>query len=516
MLKKLLSLLVAVAFGAAAQAQLQSIQPENQLHLDTFRLDLMRLASPEFAGRGTGQEGYQMAADFVAGKLAAAGLQPLEVEGGNPSANPYFFAVPYRSEKLLDASLKLAGKKYQFEKDFYPAFIPNIPTFSASEVVFVGFGQDEDHYSDLKGSTLKGKVVVAMPGKVNGAGEWEAESWWNQYQRLAKAEPALIILTNPEYKLEAAGAIDRLMEGRIRLSDKVAELSGKQKPKAVPTLVMKPKSLEKLLKSVRIKPGKERRNRLAAKSGAVVKKTAELELVFKTEFREFEAPNVAGMVRGSVFPDEYVVISAHLDHLGVHDGQIYFGADDNGSGSAALLSLARQYQAWYDLGISPKRSIILLWFSGEENGLLGSRYFAENAPIPTDMIIANVNVDMIGRNDPKHQPDENYVYVIGADRLSQELHDLGEAVNEQCCDVSLDYTFNDPKDPNRYYYRSDHYNFAKQGIPSVFFFSGVHEDYHKPTDTLEKIDFDRMKRVSTLILYLGWELAGRETRLKMK
>src|SRR5690606_8039082 len=120
--------------------QLHSIRHEHQLSLDTFRLDLMRLASPEFAGRGTGQEGYQMAADFVAGKLAGAGLQPLEVEGESANANPYFITVPYRGEKLLDASLLLAGKKYCFKKDFYPAFVPSITELKAEEVVFVGFG----------------------------------------------------------------------------------------------------------------------------------------------------------------------------------------------------------------------------------------------------------------------------------------------------------------------------------------------------------------------------------------
>lgn len=516
MLKKLASLVVALLMGYAAHAQLQAMRQEHQLNLDTFRLDLMRLTSPAFAGRGTGQEGYQMAADFIASKLLGAGIMPIEGERDNESGNPYFHEVPYRAEKLLDASLEVAGKRYALEKDFYPAFVPNMAELKASELVFVGFGQDDDYYSDLGGQNIKGKVVVAMPGKVNAAGELEEESWRNQYQRLVKAGPALIILANPAYKDESPVALQRLMEERIRLSEQVAELAGRSARNVIPTLVMKPKAMKKLLKSIRIKQSREQRKRIAAASGTVIRKPAELLVRFKTEVREFVAPNVAGMIRGSEFTQEYVVISAHLDHLGMHDGEIYYGADDNGSGSAALLSLARQYQTWFDEGILPRRNIVLLWFSGEENGLLGSRYFAENAPIATDMIIANINVDMIGRNDPKHKMNENYVYLIGADRLSQELHDIGEAVNEQCCEISLDYTFNDPKDPNRYYYRSDHYNFAKQGIPSVFVFSGVHEDYHKPTDTIDKIDFDRMKRVSELILYLGWELAGREARLKIK
>lgn len=514
MLKNLLSLFIALSLGTSVQAQLQAIQHEHQLNLDTFRLDLMRLASPDFAGRGTGQEGYQQAADFVAAKLSAAGLAPLQGSDDATAANPYFVSVPYRAEKLIDARMRLAGKTYDFGDDFFVVTVPSVPAIHADDLVFVGFGQKDSVYADYGTTSLKGKVVVVLPGRVS-AGAWEPESWRQQYQRLAAAEPALIIMTAAQYKVDAGRMLDRVTQERIRLGQRSEELAGRQGSSPVPALVMAPKAMKKLLKSINLNASRAQRQRLASVTNEAELKIAAIHVTFETDIREFDAPNVAGMIRGIEESDEYVVLSAHLDHLGMHDGEIYFGADDNGSGSAALLSLARQYQAWSNQGITPRRSIVLLWFSGEENGLLGSRYFASNAPISTDMIIANINVDMIGRHDPKHEVDENYVYLIGADRLSQELHDLGELVNSNCCDISLDYTFNDPKDPNRYYYRSDHYNFAKQGIPSVFFFSGVHADYHKPSDTLDKINFDRIKRVSELILYIGWELAGRDTRLKL-
>ncbi|MDG1928024.1 MAG: M28 family metallopeptidase [Flavobacteriaceae bacterium] len=226
--------------------------------------------------------------------------------------------------------------------------------------------------------------------------------------------------------------------------------------------------------------------------------------------------NVAAIIEGSEFPDEYIVISSHLDHVGIQNGMIHNGADDDGSGSVSLLEIAEAFQEAAAAGQGPKRSILFLHVTGEEKGLLGSAYYANNPLYPLANTIVNLNVDMIGRLDPKREDkDPNYIYLIGADKISQELHDISEATNKRYTQIKLDYTFNDDKDPNRFYYRSDHYNFAKKNIPVIFYFNGTHEDYHAPGDTPDKINYEMLAKRSQLIFHTAWELANRNDRIKI-
>jgi Zn-dependent M28 family amino/carboxypeptidase len=231
---------------------------------------------------------------------------------------------------------------------------------------------------------------------------------------------------------------------------------------------------------------------------------------------EVETENVAAIIKGSKFPDEYIVISSHLDHIGIKNGEINNGADDDGSGTVALLEIAEAFKMAADVGQGPKRSLIFLHVTGEEKGLLGSSYYAKNPLYPLTQTMTNLNVDMIGRTDPKREDkDPNYIYLIGADRLSQDLHDISEATNTKYTQFKLDYTFNEEKDPNRFYYRSDHYNFAKNNIPVIFYFSGTHEDYHKPGDTPDKIMYDLLAKRTQLIFYTAWELANRTDKIRL-
>ena len=231
---------------------------------------------------------------------------------------------------------------------------------------------------------------------------------------------------------------------------------------------------------------------------------------------EVETENVAAIIKGSKFPEEYIVISSHLDHIGIKNGEINNGADDDGSGTVALLEIAEAFKMAADVGQGPKRSLIFLHVTGEEKGLLGSSYYANNPLYPLKQTMTNLNVDMIGRTDPKREDkDPNYIYLIGADRLSQDLHDISEATNTKYTQFKLDYTFNEEKDPNRFYYRSDHYNFAKNNIPVIFYFSGTHEDYHKPGDTPDKIMYDLLAKRTQLIFYTAWELANRTDKIRL-
>lgn len=230
-----------------------------------------------------------------------------------------------------------------------------------------------------------------------------------------------------------------------------------------------------------------------------------------------DSENVLAYIKGSEKPEEVIVISAHLDHIGKEKGEINNGADDDGSGTVAILEIAEAFKLASEKGYGPKRTILFLHVTGEEKGLLGSKYYTDIDPVfPLENTITNLNIDMIGRTDPKRENDNrNYIYLIGSDKLSSELHSISEQVNEACCKIELDYTFNDDNDPNRFYYRSDHYNFAKKNIPVIFYFSGTHEDYHKPTDTPDKIQYDLLENRARLIFHTAWELANREDRIQV-
>jgi len=223
--------------------------------------------------------------------------------------------------------------------------------------------------------------------------------------------------------------------------------------------------------------------------------------------------NVLAFIEGSEKPEEIIVISAHLDHVGVNNGEIYNGADDDGSGTVALLEIAEAFKMAADAGKGPKRSILFLHVTGEEKGLLGSKYYTQNPTFPLANTVCNLNIDMIGRIDARHKEDPNYVYLIGSDKLSTELHTLSENINKKYMNINLDYKYNDENDPNRFYYRSDHYNFAKNNVPIIFYFNGTHVDYHQPTDTPDKINYELLEKRTKLVFHTAWEIANKETRI---
>lgn len=226
-----------------------------------------------------------------------------------------------------------------------------------------------------------------------------------------------------------------------------------------------------------------------------------------------DSENVFAFIEGKEKPEEVIVISAHYDHVGMKNEEVYNGADDDGSGTVAVLEIAEAFQKAVKDGNGPKRSILFLHVTGEEIGLYGSKYYTENPTFPLANTVCNLNIDMIGRIDPNKADTPNYIYLIGSDKLSQELHDLSEEVNETYINLELDYTFNADDDPNRFYYRSDHYNFAKNNIPVIFYFNGVHEDYHQPTDTPDKIEYELLAKRTQLIFQTAWEIANRENRI---
>ena len=225
-----------------------------------------------------------------------------------------------------------------------------------------------------------------------------------------------------------------------------------------------------------------------------------------------ESENILAFIEGSEKPEEVLVISAHYDHVGMKNGEIYNGADDDGSGTVALLEIAEAFQMAKKSGKGPKRSILFLHVTGEEHGLLGSKYYADNPIFPMANTVVDLNIDMIGRCDPGNC-GKDYVYVIGSEMLSSELKKINETANKSTTNLELNYKYDDPNDKDRLYYRSDHYNFAKNGVPVIFYFDGIHEDYHKPTDDADKIDYVALQKRAQLVFATAWEIANRKERI---
>ena len=226
-----------------------------------------------------------------------------------------------------------------------------------------------------------------------------------------------------------------------------------------------------------------------------------------------DSENIWAFIEGTEKPEEIVVVSAHYDHVGIKKGEVYNGADDDGSGTVGIMEIAAAFQKAKNEGHGPKRSILILHVTGEEHGLHGSRYYSENPLFPLANTVADVNIDMIGRRDELHKDSNNYVYLIGSDYLSTDLFNLCEDVNKKNNFLTIDYKYNDKNDKNRYYYRSDHYNFAKNGIPVVFLFNGTHADYHRATDEVSKIEFDALTTRTKYGFAIAWEIANRDKKL---
>lgn len=227
-----------------------------------------------------------------------------------------------------------------------------------------------------------------------------------------------------------------------------------------------------------------------------------------------DSENVIAYIKGSQYPEETLVISAHYDHMGIEFGKTYYGADDNASGTVGVLEIARVFQQAVQNGFTPKRSLVFLHVTGEEFGLHGSRYYVEHPLFPLKNTIANLNIDMIGRRSKDYLQEGNYIYLVGSNRLSTELHEVSEQANKKYTNLTLDYKYNVKGEPEQIYFRSDHYNFVRKGIPVIFYYNGPHEDYHKPTDTADKIDYALLKKRVQLIFATAWELLNRDDRIK--
>jgi hypothetical protein len=444
--------------------------------------DLSILASDEYEGRETGRPGQKKAAKYISHRFKEIGVKP----GAEHGSFLQTFAVDARN--AANVFVTFNGEKWKILEQFY--YIGNLKDTSLidKKLVFAGYGIEEGDYSDYSDIDVKNKVIVineGVPNSVKLEGSWDS---WRTKSELAKEKGAAGIITIENKFTLGVERIARFIENpNMQMHN-----PGKKKSDMIPNIYI---SSEKWTE--------------------IQSKIGESKITIKVDIEEeLTSDNVLGYIEGTDLKEELVIVTAHYDHLGYDNGEVCNGADDDGSGTVSVIALAEAFQKAKNDGHGPRRSILFMTVSGEEKGLWGSKYYTDNPVYGLENTVVDLNIDMIGRRDDEHDND-NYIYLIGADRISMDLHLISEKVNSRYINYDIDYTYNKRSDPNQFYYRSDHYNFAKNGIPVIFYFSGVHKDYHKPTDDVDKINFDKVQKTARMVFYTAWEIANRDKKLRM-
>lgn len=487
---------------------------------DDLRRHLTIIAADDMEGRETGQPGQKRAAEYLKNQFQRLGLPAIGEDGG------YFQKIIFARQKWEQIELTVDGKSVRHLWDYASAPSANgsREQVNIDELTFLGYGIEDAAYSDYdKADDLTGKHILIFAGEPQDrdgnnivTGSRQVSDWADNDKRkleLAKAKGvATVFIIDPAFRSNIKEIRQETLDGRMRMADQL------ESDRTTANVVyLTPKISRQIMGQAGKKVVKARKK--ISKSGKLkpVEVPVNLSLTQRKETTELVGENILGYLEGvdPKLKDEVLVISAHYDHIGKKGDNVFNGADDNGSGTSTILELAEAFTQAKKQGMGPRRSVLFLLVSGEEKGLLGSEYYAAHPRFPLANTIADINVDMVGRVDDQHADNPDYIYVIGADRLSTELHEINERMNKTFTNLELDYTYNDEKDPNRYYYRSDHYNFAKNGIPSIFFFNGTHDDYHQATDTVDKINFDKMAKIGRLVFHTAWQLANQDRRIEV-
>ncbi|RFZ92200.1 peptidase [Mucilaginibacter conchicola] len=514
-MKKVSLWVAGVAITASACAQNPTaVKYGNLITPADAKKHLSILASDEFEGRETGKPGAEKAANYIATEFKRLGLQA-------PVKGSYFLDVPL-TENTVDVSpLTINGQSFANWKDFVFQGSADVKV-NGTEVVFVGFGTPDE----LAGLDLAGKVVLWINEDKPEAGKTANTSYRMSEGRRAivkaiqEKKPALILAANEGVAAALARFNGVNPSGGGQLSLKKAEDAAAAKNTAAPLFIVTAPVADAALKASGKTFAELKTAAATAKQSQVVKTTAAVTI--SATKKDVKAVDVLGFLPGSdpKLKDEVLVFSAHYDHIGLNTkpgatDKVYNGADDDGSGTTGILEIARAFTQAKKDGKGPRRSVLFLGNVGEEKGLLGSEYYTDHPVFPLANTIADLNIDMIGRVGEEYvgKPDSaNYVYSIGSNMLSSDLHKIGEEANNTYTKMKLDYKYDDPNDPNRFYYRSDHYNFARFNVPIIFYFNGVHADYHGLGDEVSKINFPLLAKRAQLAFYTGWELANRDAR----
>jgi len=510
----------------AALAQNRPV-PMPSLSPDALRAWLTYLSSDDLEGRATFSEGLGLAAAYIAQQLKEGGVQP----GGDRGS--YFQRVSVLGVKSTNRStvtVEVNGQSRTFangEGVTFPGDVGAKQTLTLSSVEFVGYGLNlGSSHNDFRGIDVRGKAIVFL----GTSGPRSADA--SQVRRLLGARASSAI-----EELGAAATIapppDPNSGGGRGGRGFGGPAGGGRGPGVQPDFttvqrldVFRPPRITASNELFEFLFGAADMNYAALKAKADAQEELprfslkNVRLTFNVD-ADYDVVNtrytrnVVGVVEGTdpQLKNTYVAFGAHYDHTGYQQGilqggatdRINNGADDDGSGTATLIGLARAYAQ----GPKPRRSTVFVWHAGEEMGLYGSEYFADHPIAPVDRIVAQLNMDMIGRNRENKESEANSLLVVGSDRISTELHNILIDANASLPQaLTLDFEMNDTSDPERIYYRSDHYSYAAKGIPIIFFFTGLHPDYHRPSDTVEKINFEKMSRVGHLVYEVGRRVAN--------
>jgi len=509
-------LMVVFAQNTIAQQNNTATEYAKSITAKDLRKRLEIIASDAFEGRETGQPGQKKAAGYIRDRFKEFGFEPIAELGG--------YYQPFKLQLTYPDTVKLSvgTDTLRFLRDMY--YFPGFGDMhlSAKDLIYLGYGISSENYDDFGDRNIAGKVLLVSGDEPQNKkkkslvdGSKTTTSWtsdWTKKITLATKKGAKALLIIDDNFTSSVVQFGRYIKRpNIEVGDKPTE------KKEMPVIFVSSKMANRMLKAGGSKHTHQKIEKTIAKKGkpVAVNLAVAMTLDVKKNREELTSENVLAYMEGTTKKHELVIITAHYDHLGKKGDKIYNGADDDGSGTTTLLEIAEAFSLAKKAGNGPERSMLFMTVSGEEKGLLGSEFYTDNPVFPLSSTVVNLNVDMIGRIDEQHAPDSNYVYLIGADKLSTELHELSEKINKTYAGITLDYTYNDENDPNRFYYRSDHYNFAKNNIPVIFYFTGVHEDYHEPTDTVDKIMFQKTEKIARLIFHTAWEIANRKDRLKV-
>ena len=463
---------------------------------DELRDNLSIIASDALEGRETGTRGQKMAAAFISYYFEKLGLKP-------PVNESFYQHFDLYQTVAGEAYLTSGGVTFKNFQDIVYYGKDSSDGEVELPILFAGKGRAED-YAQLNVSG-KGALII-LPDEGN----------YRQAISLARSKNAAVLLilntkTGEQFKEYASNFESFLSDGVLSLK------KPQNKDADGGIFFVSPQAAEKILNTT-----VEKLSAAAAEDSrrASLKRINTGKISYRTtaEIRTVKTENVLGYLEGTDKKDEVIVITAHYDHIGKNDrvqgDRINNGADDDGSGTVTVLQLAKAFAQAKKDGKGPRRSILFMTVAGEENGLLGSEYYTQFPVFPLSKTVVNLNLDMVGRRDEQHRESPPYVYVIGADKLSSILHAVSESVNRKYTNLIFDYTYNDEYHPARLYYRSDHWNFAKKNIPVIFYFDGIHEDYHMPSDEIDKIEFDLLTARAKCVFYTAWEIANREERIK--
>ncbi|MDT5273007.1 MAG: hypothetical protein QOH49_5193 [Acidobacteriota bacterium] len=520
------------AYFAAERAAAERITAEGMKEI------LYVIASDEYAGRDTPSPGQDKAAQFIADRLKKLKVRPA---GDNGS---YFQHIALTKTEVdrEHSTAQLGERSFRIGVDF-------LPTGRASgeadaPVVYAGYGWviKSKHINPYEGIDVRDRIVVVSgdgvappPGVAPlRAGDWESPV---SYAQKNGARALVLVPRNFDRRWRyGAFAVARASYAVPRLEGITSDDDEEEQPAApaagLVSIIPSRAMLEALFAGEQLDGAGVLNAALAPAGGEqpkafALKADKRLRLSLKLAVTEASTQNVVGVIEGkdSKLKREYVALGAHYDHVGANgaagcrpigDDSICNGADDDGSGTTGLLAMAEAFSK----GSRPKRSILFVWHTGEEKGLWGSEYFTRYPTIPLKQIVAQLNIDMIGRSkkagdtNPANKmltgPDE--IYVIGSRMMSTQLGELNEAVNREYLNLKYNFHYDEPNDPERLYSRSDHYNYAKHGVPIIFYFDGVHEDYHKPGDSPDKIDYQKMQNIARTVFILASELANAPDR----